>query len=419
MKGDSMAKTPSSGIDQNEGGKFIDRYWGRVPKFLHRIPEANICEVNQDYIDLINYILEGGDRDNISDELYREILEFIDKMCNPCFMNDEDKALMRAYDGLPACPEPSIYMNCDDVICCNDIVSCAEPEECYIEPDCDPAGLSKYSINIGCMEVHFNSPSDPRFVSCSNAGVNNVYPNPNLTLLDGPDLGISQLRGYTYLPGLMNDDAGVRAGSPYYGIYSASFVNDCDGMTAVELFDSTKGEIAVLNENVWAKGASLSIPNADAGSTWFEQNVGTIQTIYVRRVGCDQCNIPLACTQVASFEQYNAGEENGVELATITGLQSDGISITSLEIEYGGLIMIHGDGTKRWEDPEAIHQSDYADLKLRDSEDGDSLSSLTVHYDEGTGEYTNNGDVSHFKNQVESLISQGKSAKLCLGLAAA
>jgi len=50
----NMPTTPSLGLDQNEKQKFIDRYWGRVPKFLHRIPEQNICEANPDYIKLLN-----------------------------------------------------------------------------------------------------------------------------------------------------------------------------------------------------------------------------------------------------------------------------------------------------------------------------------------------------------------------------
>ena len=41
-----MAKTPSIGIDQNKDERFIDKYIGRIPQFLHSIPQAYICEVN-------------------------------------------------------------------------------------------------------------------------------------------------------------------------------------------------------------------------------------------------------------------------------------------------------------------------------------------------------------------------------------
>lgn len=118
-------KTPSYGIDQNKDDVFMDKYWGRVPKFIHRIPEQNICEANSDYIYLINLVIDGNiDKNNISADLYREILSFIDKMCNPCIMNDEDAALMRAYDGLEACPEQRCELSCDDILCCNEILSC-------------------------------------------------------------------------------------------------------------------------------------------------------------------------------------------------------------------------------------------------------------------------------------------------------
>ena len=130
-----MANTPSTGIDQNGDGKFVDRYWGRVPKFIHRIPERNICDANPDYITLLNLVIDGTiPRDNISEELYRELLDFIDTMCNPCFMNDEDKALLRAFDGLDPCPEPGNWAHCDDIVCCNDIYSCMDDRSCPPTP---------------------------------------------------------------------------------------------------------------------------------------------------------------------------------------------------------------------------------------------------------------------------------------------
>ncbi len=126
-----MAYTPSIGIDQNKEEAFQDRYWGRVPKFIHRIPEANICEVNQDYLTLIQLFIDGDiDQGSISRELYREVYDFVDKMCNPCIMNDEDQALMRAYDGSTACPDARCDFDCDEVLCCNEPLSCECVEPC-------------------------------------------------------------------------------------------------------------------------------------------------------------------------------------------------------------------------------------------------------------------------------------------------
>ncbi len=126
-----MPKTPSMGLDQNQEGKFIDRYWGRVPKFIHRIPEQNICEANPDYITLIQLFIDGDiDQKNISEELYREVFAFVDKMCNPCLLTGEDQALMRAYNGLDACPDQRCDFNCDEVLCCNELLSCACPDVC-------------------------------------------------------------------------------------------------------------------------------------------------------------------------------------------------------------------------------------------------------------------------------------------------
>ena len=137
-------RTPSIGIDQNEENYFIDRYIGRMPKFLHMIPEAGICDVNPDYIRLIMAFINGDiDKNNISDELYKEVSDFIDVYNDPdaeCGMSDEDKALtvIIAYFNNPAnapwanppeaCKEPDFWLNCDDLICCSKIVSCVDRE---------------------------------------------------------------------------------------------------------------------------------------------------------------------------------------------------------------------------------------------------------------------------------------------------
>ena len=140
-----MPKTPSIGLDQNGSDKFIDRYFGRVPKFIHLIPEQNICEVNEDYIDLLIGFIEGTiHKSNISNELYREVVDFIDRaMCNPCILVGEEIPLNRVFqvrlheaqNGLPkstveACPNGQNILNCNDVVCCNLILSCDEPQVC-------------------------------------------------------------------------------------------------------------------------------------------------------------------------------------------------------------------------------------------------------------------------------------------------
>ena len=127
-----MPKTPSYGIDQNQELPFIDKYWGRVPKMLHYIPEDYICKANPEYIYLINAIINDEiDKENISDELYFELADFINRMCNPCAMDGEDRALYRAYSGLEPCPKPSIYGICDDVMCCDTIIiGCVDAIDC-------------------------------------------------------------------------------------------------------------------------------------------------------------------------------------------------------------------------------------------------------------------------------------------------
>jgi len=137
-----MPFTPSVGLDQNQDGTFIDRYWGRIPKFTHRVPEQNICEANEDYITLIGLFIDGEvSQKNISKELYREVYDFVDKMCNPCIMNEEDQALMRAYDGLDACPDSRCDFDCDEILCCNELLSCECDEACAIPTVVPPTNV--------------------------------------------------------------------------------------------------------------------------------------------------------------------------------------------------------------------------------------------------------------------------------------
>jgi len=127
-----MPRTPSLGIDQNLGEKFIDRYWGRVPKFTHLIEESLICEVNQDFIELINMFIDGKlDERNLSIELYRELTHFIDKMCNPCYMDYWDRKIFDALNGTDSCRAGMRYeLHCNDVLCCNDMLGCGHGQMC-------------------------------------------------------------------------------------------------------------------------------------------------------------------------------------------------------------------------------------------------------------------------------------------------
>jgi len=81
-----MAYTPSIGLDQNREGKFVDKYWGRVPMYLHIIPETlntdtPIVECNPDFMILFQGILSGTiDIENISKELQAELKDVINKI---------------------------------------------------------------------------------------------------------------------------------------------------------------------------------------------------------------------------------------------------------------------------------------------------------------------------------------------------
>jgi len=146
-----MPKTPSIGIDQNEEQTFIDKYWGRVPKFIHRIPERNICEANPDYLKLVRLVNDGLiPRSNISDGLYREIVKFIDDSCNPCTMSEEDYALLNAYNGLTPCPPYSADEDCDVLVCCNTLYSCAKDPCVPVVPPadmCSQIGILEHPVS--------------------------------------------------------------------------------------------------------------------------------------------------------------------------------------------------------------------------------------------------------------------------------
>ncbi len=84
-----------------------------------------MCEANPEYIALINGVIDGTIIEkNLSLELYREILCFIDMMPNACSFNQMDAALYRAYNGDEACPNDLHLLNCDSFVCCGGYVDC-------------------------------------------------------------------------------------------------------------------------------------------------------------------------------------------------------------------------------------------------------------------------------------------------------
>ena len=126
-----MARTPSLGIDQNADGKFIDKYWGRVPQFLKYIPEAFICEANPEYIELIQAYVDGNIVEaNIDPTLYAEIENIMLNLSCPCLLTGKDRAIMNAFLGNPTCDAPSHMLTCGTSICCNSTVMCESPSIC-------------------------------------------------------------------------------------------------------------------------------------------------------------------------------------------------------------------------------------------------------------------------------------------------
>ncbi|RLA65928.1 MAG: hypothetical protein DRQ78_04925 [Epsilonproteobacteria bacterium] len=79
-------RTPSFGIDQNKDKKFVDKYWGRCPKYLHRIQETinldpYIVECNPEFVLLVNGFIDGTIVEkNLSPELYAEVKQTVDLM---------------------------------------------------------------------------------------------------------------------------------------------------------------------------------------------------------------------------------------------------------------------------------------------------------------------------------------------------
>lgn len=125
------AKTPSKGIDQNQDGKFIDKYWGRVPQFLKYLPEAYICDPNPEYVELIQGYIDGTiTEDHLSKELYTELEKIVLNIGCPCLLTGKERAIMNAFLGNESCPAPSHTLTCGESVCCNEWFSCTSPSLC-------------------------------------------------------------------------------------------------------------------------------------------------------------------------------------------------------------------------------------------------------------------------------------------------
>jgi len=133
-----MPRTPSMGIDQNQDGKFIDKYWGRLPQFLRYLPESFICEVNPEYLELLRNYIDGLiNPDNISDELRYEIENLIVNADCPCLLTGKERAILIALAGGEPCAPPSSKLPCNvgDTVCCNATVMCDPETVCEPEPN--------------------------------------------------------------------------------------------------------------------------------------------------------------------------------------------------------------------------------------------------------------------------------------------
>lgn len=77
-------KTPSSKIMQDSDvNAFQDKYYGRMPKLLHGIEEADIAECNPEYVELVNQFMLGTiPSQNLEPSLLLEIEALINIMPN-------------------------------------------------------------------------------------------------------------------------------------------------------------------------------------------------------------------------------------------------------------------------------------------------------------------------------------------------
>jgi hypothetical protein len=131
-----MIRVPSIGNDQNQDGKFIDKYWGRVPRFLIYEPWAFRCEANPEYLYLIDEYLNGRiDDHNLSNDLLLEIEKLIVNFSCPCMLTGEERTITDAYLGRKPCMKVITRVSCDDTLCCNEVLNCVPDSSCGPTPN--------------------------------------------------------------------------------------------------------------------------------------------------------------------------------------------------------------------------------------------------------------------------------------------
>lgn len=149
------------------------------------------------------------------------------------------------------------WLGCSEGECGEDVSNIVEcfnpPDPCY--------GYSEYIITPGTNE------------SSEHGYRQYGEPMGSLTLVNGIDLAISGLfskggEGHTYF-------------------FTADF--GCDGQTNVEMMDETMTLIVDHNENVDNYDAEFY--DSSGNGSWYEDVMFSPQTIFVKRVGCDQCNL--------------------------------------------------------------------------------------------------------------------------------
>jgi hypothetical protein len=130
-----MPRIPSSGIDQNEEGKFRDIYVGQVPKFLVYQPENNKCVVNPEYL----YLMEKMKnqelvQENLPIDLWRELEFIVLNVDCPCLLTGEERAVVIAYNGGIPCDYEHWKLDCSESVCCNTMLSCEDRRKCNTTP---------------------------------------------------------------------------------------------------------------------------------------------------------------------------------------------------------------------------------------------------------------------------------------------
>ena len=74
-------RTPSIGLDQDQEGIHIDKYYGRMPMYLVSIPESDLYECNPEFMNLLTQFMDGTiDNQNMSVELFKKVELAVDAL---------------------------------------------------------------------------------------------------------------------------------------------------------------------------------------------------------------------------------------------------------------------------------------------------------------------------------------------------